>query len=428
MNCYLYTSGFHNKCIMNIPQNRGKLSKTYSKKKGSDKDFEMSLESRLVHPVKVIDDPYSSMALPLYQNATFGQPGATEMGEYDYTRSGNPTRRALEDQMPLWKVLINRLHSLVGWLPLRLHVGWLTPGSGLWLGRIFTGERQGCCQGCCRIKELKWITLILPTQHKWKRLSKKETAACFYQKVPPILECKSVIQSNQYKFPKIAPDTIICVDNSIMGPIYQRPLDLGAHISMTSATKFIAGHSDVTGGILSVKGQELASKVAFLSNSEGAILAPFESWLAFRGLKTMKLRMDKQTSNCQAIAEFLSKQSLIQSVNYPGLKSLPGFEIHQGQSTSAGSLLSFTTGDVEVSKVIVEYTNLFEITVSFGSVTSLISMPCYMSHASIPAAVRKERGLPDDLVRISAGIEDIDDLIVDLQQAMDKARTLVSHD
>eukprot|EP01026_Neomeris_dumetosa_P041668 TRINITY_DN34592_c0_g1_i2.p2 TRINITY_DN34592_c0_g1~~TRINITY_DN34592_c0_g1_i2.p2 ORF type:complete len:246 (+),score=26.91 TRINITY_DN34592_c0_g1_i2:74-739(+) len=206
-----------------------------------------------------------------------------------------------------------------------------------------------------------------------------------------------------------------------MGPIYQRPLDLGADISMTSATKFIAGHSDVTGGILSIKGRELADRVGFLSNAEGAILAPFESWLAFRGLKTMKIRMDKQCANCAVIAEYLQSQSLVKQISYPGLREHKGHEVHKHQSTSFGSLLSFTTDDVDVSKIIVESTNLFEITVSFGSVTSLISMPCFMSHASIPAAVRAERGLPDDLIRISAGIEDAKDLIADLDQAFQKA-------
>jgi len=206
-----------------------------------------------------------------------------------------------------------------------------------------------------------------------------------------------------------------------MAPVFQQPLALGVDISMTSATKFIAGHSDVTGGILSVAGDELADRVYFLQNSEGGGLSPYDCWLCLRGLKTMKLRMERQQENAMAMAQWLQAHPAVQQIAYPGLPTDPSHALHMSQASGGGSLLSFTTNDVELSKGLMKHTKLFKVTVSFGSTTSLLSLPCFMSHASIPKEIREQRGLPDDLVRISAGIEDEKDLIADLTQAFDKA-------
>jgi cystathionine beta-lyase len=210
---------------------------------------------------------------------------------------------------------------------------------------------------------------------------------------------------------------LVCVDNSIMAPVFQNPLELGADICMTSATKFISGQSDVTGGILTCNGDQLGKDIYFHQNAEGTHLGPFDCWLALRGLKTMSLRMERQQENTQVLAEWLEQHPLVKFVNYPGLKSNAGYELHKKQASGAGSILSFSTGNVELSKIVVEQAKLFKITVSFGNTTSLISLPCFMSHASIPPEVRAARGLPDDLVRISTGIENARDLVTDLDQA-----------
>lgn len=210
---------------------------------------------------------------------------------------------------------------------------------------------------------------------------------------------------------------ISLVDNSMLTPVFQSPLLLGADISMTSATKFVGGHSDVTAGLLAVKGKDLYKRLYFYQNAEGAGLSPFDSWLCLRGLKTMPLRMRAAAANARALAAFLEGHPLVKKVNFPGLPEHPGHGVHASQSSSPGSLLSFETGDVGLSRGVVERTKLFAIAVSFGSVASQISLPCYMSHASIPASVRAERGLPDDLVRISAGVEDSIDLLRDLERA-----------
>jgi len=249
--------------------------------------------------------------------------------------------------------------------------------------------------------------------------------------------------------------------------LYCLPLheEIGADISMTSLTKFPGGHSDITGGVLAVRDHpdrnvlpgghsRVSDAVAFTLNAEGAILAPHESWLALRGMRTMAVRMERQAENAARIAAFLDGHPLVKTVSYPGLPGHANHAVHVSQMGLAarmvgvatvprqgadglwpgssvvrgglgGSLLSFTTGSLEASRTIVEACRLMKITVSFGSVTSQISLPCFMSHASIPAEVRAARGLPDDLVRISAGVEDGDDLLEDLAAALRAAGAAV---
>ncbi len=214
---------------------------------------------------------------------------------------------------------------------------------------------------------------------------------------------------------------LLAVDNSMLSPCFQRPLGLGADVVIHSATKFLCGHSDVTAGALVVNDYELYRRIAFNQNAEGAGLSPFDSWLLLRGMKTLALRVERQQRSALKIAEFLLNRPEVVRVYYPGLPGHPGREIHRSQSTGDGAVISFTTGDVARSRRVVETTRLFDIAVSFGSMGSTISLPCRMSHASIPQSLRDKLAPPPDLVRISVGIEDVDDLIEDLSRAFEMA-------
>jgi cystathionine beta-lyase len=209
----------------------------------------------------------------------------------------------------------------------------------------------------------------------------------------------------------------LAVDNSMLSPVLQQPLALGADLVIHSATKFLCGHSDVTAGAVITNDEELQRRLAFHQNAEGAGLSPFESWLLLRGVKTLSLRVERQQATAQRIAEFLATHPLVSQVYYAGLESHPGHSIHHEQAAGAGAVISFTTGDENFAQQFVEATRLFDIAVSFGSVNSTISLPCRMSHASIPAALRDRLSPPADLIRLSVGIEDADDLRADLQQA-----------
>ena len=212
------------------------------------------------------------------------------------------------------------------------------------------------------------------------------------------------------------PLALVAVDNTMLSPLLQNPLELGADIVYESGTKYLSGHHDLMAGVLAVNKSNLGEKLYFTINASGCGLAPFDSWLLMRGIKTLKVRMEQQQSNAQRIAEFLEAHGF--KVRYPGLKSHPQYELHNSMARGAGAVLSFETGSIQVSERIVEAAKLWAISVSFGCVNSLISMPCRMSHASIDAKTRQERALPEDIIRLCVGIEDADDLIEDLSRAV----------
>ena len=213
-----------------------------------------------------------------------------------------------------------------------------------------------------------------------------------------------------------SPSALVAVDNTMLSPLLQNPLDLGADIVYESGTKYLSGHHDLMAGVIAINDSALGERLYFIINSSGCGLAPFDSWLLMRGIKTLKVRLEQQQSNAQRIAEFLEAHGF--RVRYPGLKSHPQHKLHNSIARGAGAVLSFETGDTSVSERIVEAARLWGISVSFGCVNSLISMPCRMSHASIDAKTRQERAMPEDIIRLCVGIEDVDDLIDDLSRAV----------
>lgn len=209
---------------------------------------------------------------------------------------------------------------------------------------------------------------------------------------------------------------LVVVDNTMLSPMLCNPLDLGADIVYESGTKYLSGHHDIMAGVIAVNDPAIGDKMYFTINSTGCGLSPNDAFLLMRGIKTLAIRMEKQQANAQAIAEFLESRGF--RVRYPGLKSHPQYDLHWSMARGAGAVLSFETGDFALSERIVEAARLWGISVSFGCVNSLISMPCQMSHASIDARTRKERHMPEDIIRLCVGIEDVGDLIDDLSRAV----------
>ncbi|XBI35912.1 hypothetical protein VPH35_121525 [Triticum aestivum] len=357
-------------------------------------------------------DNYGALSTPLYQTATFKQPSATVNGPYDYTRSGNPTRDVLQSLMAKLEKADQAFCFTSGMASLAAVTHLLQAGQEIVAGEdIYGGSDRLLSQVVPRngivVKRVDTTKIndVTAAIGPLTRLVWLESPTNPRQQITDIKKISEIAHSH---------GALVLVDNSIMSPVLSRSIELGADIVMHSATKFIAGHSDLMAGILAVKGESLAKEIAFLQNAEGSGLAPFDCWLCLRGIKTMALRVEKQ----QKIAEFLASHPRVKQVNYAGLPDHPGRSLHYSQAKGAGSVLSFQTGSLSLSKHVVETTKYFNVTVSFGSVKSLISLPCFMSHASIPSSVREERGLTDDLVRISVGIEDVDDLIADLDYAL----------
>ena len=211
---------------------------------------------------------------------------------------------------------------------------------------------------------------------------------------------------------------LLSVDNTFMTPYLQRPINLGIDIVIHSATKFIGGHSDVIAGLVVTNYEQLAQKIYSVQNAFGAILAPQDSWLILRGIKTLKVRMDYQQNNAQKLAEFLQKNKNVKEVFYPGLENHIGRQIHYNQANGAGAVLSFKLADEHSVKKFLGKVKMAAVAVSLGGVETIVSYPVKMSHASIPKNERDKQGITDDLLRVSVGLEDIDDLLEDFDRAL----------
>jgi len=360
-------------------------------------------------------DPYGAIAPPIYQTATFRQQSATEFGEYDYTRTGNPTRKLLEQQLAnlesaAYACAFSSGMAAITALARRLEIGdEIIAGNDLYGGTVRLLDqvlsRSGIDVNYIDTTDLDKVRGSLSSR---TRLLLIETPSNPLLRICDIKALAELAHSVE---------AILAVDNSMLSPCFQQPLALGADVVIHSATKFLGGHSDVTAGALITNNAELHRQFAFQQNAEGAGLAPFDSWLLLRGIKTLALRAERQNASANTIARFLSEHAAVERVYYPGLSTHRDHELHRRQATGDGAVISFTTGDASVSQRVVSSTQLFAIAVSFGSVNSVISLPCAMSHASIPVSLKQTFAVPADLVRISVGIEDVDDLIEDLERA-----------
>ena len=375
----------------------------------------MKFASRLVSFDVAPGDPFRPMATPIYQTATFEQEEATGFGSYDYSRSGNPTRTVLEEQIAALENGTRGFCFSSGMAAITCITRLLRSGDEIVAESDLYG---GACRLFTRVLERTGITARYADAgdlEAFAGLFSSRTKLVYLESpTNPLLR---VVDIRQIADLAHASGALLAVDSSTMSPYLQNPLDLGADIVLHSATKYLCGHSDVTAGAVVVKDDELAKQIYFLQNAEGNAIGPFDAFLFLRGLKTLKLRLDCQQKNAHAIAEWLEAHPQVTGVNYPGLASSPGYLLQRKQARGAGAVLSFTTGSVDASRRIVEATRMFSICVSFGSINSTISLPGCMSHASVPPEVGKLRELPADLVRISVGIEDAGDLIADLGQA-----------
>jgi cystathionine beta-lyase len=379
----------------------------------------MKFASQLVNFNACPSDPFKPIATPIYQTATFEQEQADQFGRYDYSRSGNPTRTVLEEQLARLENADRAFAFASGLAAISSVTRLLSVGDeilacdDLYGGtyRLFskilnrTGVKVRYGDAC----DLpRFAAAITPET----RLLYTETPTNPLLRICDIRALADLAHDH---------GALLCVDNSAMSPYLQNPLDLGADIVVHSATKYLCGHSDVTAGVVAVRSPELAEQIYFLQNGEGSALGPLDSYLLLRSIKTLKLRLDCQQSSARQIAEHLNTHPAVQRVYYPGLPDHDGHDLHTQQARGAGGLISFATGSFELSKRIAEATRIFRVSVSFGSVNSSISLPGCMSHASIPAEVRRGRAFDADLVRLSIGIEDADDLIDDLSQAFERA-------
>ncbi|KAI9298412.1 cystathionine beta-lyase [Neoconidiobolus thromboides FSU 785] len=379
------------------------------------KPYHLSTEVVYIDSTDGIRDPYNAASVPIYQTATFKQHSVTEGGEYDYSRSGNPTRTHLETHLAKLMKAKRGLAVSSGMGALDVIMRLCKSGDEVIAGDDLYG-------GTNRLLNFLKSHAGIITHHVdttkvdsvISKLSEKTKMVLLETPTNPLIKIADIPTIAQLVHEK-NPSALIVVDNTMMSPYLLRPLELGADIVYHSGTKYLSGHHDLMAGVIGAKTEELGNQLYFIVNASGCGLSPFDSWLLMRGVKTLAVRMERQQKNAIKIANYLENLGL--KVRYPGLKSHPQFDLHQSMADGPGAVLSIETGDVGLSERIVESTKLWGISVSFGCINSLISMPCSMSHASIPAEVRAARNFPEDLIRLCIGIEHVDDLIEDLERA-----------
>jgi cysteine-S-conjugate beta-lyase len=366
------------------------------------------------------NDQYNASSVPIYQSATFKQTSATGgASDYDYTRSGNPTRTHLEKHLAKIMRAKRALVVSSGMGALDVITRSLKPGDEVVTGDDLYGGSHRLLKYLSTHGEIVVHHVDTTAPEKVKEVLTSKTALVLLETpTNPLIKVVDIARIAAMAH-EANPSAVVSVDNTMLSPLLLNPLELGADVVYESGTKYLSGHHDLMAGVLAVKDEALADKYYFVINSTGCGLAPFDCWLLMRGIKTLKVRMDAQQANAQRLAEFL--ESVGFKVRYPGLKSHPQYDLFHTMARGAGAVLSFETGDIHLSERIVESAKLFAISVSFGCVNSLISMPCRMSHASIDAKTRHERGVPEDLIRLCVGIEDGDDLLDDLSSALVQA-------
>ena len=376
----------------------------------------MRAKTKLIHAGIVGDEATGAVSTPIYQVSTYKQEAVGKFKGYEYSRTGNPTRHALE-------VLISELEG--GVAGFAFASGMAATSSVMMLFSkgdhvILTDDVYG---GTFRVisKVLNRFgieaTFVDTGDIANVEAAINENTKAIFLETPtnPLLKVTDIEAIAKFGKEK---GLLTIVDNTFMTPYLQQPIILGADIVVHSATKYLGGHSDVVAGLVVVNSEQLATDLHFVQNSVGAVLGPQDSWLLMRGIKTLGIRMEEHNVNAQRIAEFLTNHEAVSKVFYPGLANHPGHELMKKQTTGFGGMISFDVGSAEKADELLAKLRYFTLAESLGAVESLISVPARMTHASIPSERRAELGITDGLVRISVGIEDIEDLLEDLTQAL----------
>ncbi|WP_268886652.1 cystathionine gamma-synthase [Ktedonospora formicarum] len=377
----------------------------------------MEFATRAIHAGQEPDPTTGAIMTPIYQTSTYAQSGMGEHKGYEYARTGNPTRTALEDCIA---ALENGRYGLA-------FASGLAAESAV-LSLLSAGDHIVSCDD-----------LYGGTYRIFDRIMSRYNVETSYVSANQVADYEKAIRPNTKLIWLETPTNpllslvdiravaeiahrhhiFLVVDNTFSSPYFQRPLDLGADIVLHSTTKYINGHSDVVGGALVMNDQELYESIKFHQNAAGAVPGPFDVWLTLRGIKTLAVRMRQHEENARAVARFLTEHSRVEKVYYPGLSSHPDHELAKRQMSGFGGMVSFQfKGQLSDVEQVVRRFRVFTFAESLGGVESLVCHPASMTHGSIPKEIREARGLTDTLLRLSVGIEDISDLLRDLEQAL----------
>ena len=378
----------------------------------------MKFNTKTIHGGQIKEKGYGAVMPPIYQTSTYSQTKPGEHKGYEYSRTHNPTRTALENSLAS---IENGKHGLAfssGLSAIDAILKLFEPGDEI----ISTNDLYG---GSYRLFDkvfkkfgLKFIFSDLQDIEEVSGLITNKTKMIWVE--TPTNPMMNLIDVQSLSKICIKNKVLLAVDNTFATPYLQKPLDLGADIVMHSATKYLAGHSDVILGALIVKDDQLAEKLYFLQNASGAICGPMDSFLTLRGIKTLHVRMERHCYNAEKIVDFLANHERVDKLYWPGIPTHPNHKLAKSQMSGFGGMVSFTTkdGDFKSVQEITSKFKVFTLAESLGGVESLANHPASMTHASIPKELREKTGVVDSLIRLSVGIEDHEDLVSDLKQAI----------
>lgn len=374
-------------------------------------------ETIAIHAGQSPDPSTGAIMTPIYQTSTYVQKSPGVHQGYEYSRSQNPTRTALEENLAAMEGAKYGLCFASGCAAMNATVGTLQAGDHVLVcDDVYGGTYRLFSKVLSKFGiEFSFVDLT-KTENLEKNWKKNTKLLWLETPTNPLLKILDIQKLSQLAH---ARSGLVLVDNTFCSPYLQQPLKLGADIVLHSTTKYLGGHSDVVGGFVGTSNESMAQAIRFNQNSMGGVPAPMDCFLSLRGTKTLAVRMDRHCKNAQIIAEFLAGHSQVENVIYPGLKNHPQFEIASRQMKDFGGMISFVVKDgLAKATSVLERVQIFSLAESLGGVESLIEHPAIMTHASVPADIRKQLGIDDGLIRISVGIENETDLVDDLKAAL----------
>jgi cystathionine beta-lyase/cystathionine gamma-synthase len=384
----------------------------------SGRNEERRFGTRAIHAGQHPDPTTGAIMTPVYQTSTYVQPELGRHLGYEYARTQNPTREALEGNVASLESGRFGVAFASGLAALDTVAKLFSAGDHIVSGEgVYGGSYRLFSQVTARFGVD--FTFVDSGDPDALRRAVRPNTRMIHVETPtnPMMRITDLAAAAEIAR---GAGAILSVDNTFASPYNQRPLELGADLVMHSTTKYLNGHSDVVGGIVVVSDEELHDRLRFLQNAAGAVPGPWDSWLVLRGTKTLHLRMQAHNANGQRIAEWLEAHPKVRAVHYPGLPSHPQHELARRQMTGFTGMISVEMGSLEAARALVEGVEIFALAESLGGVESLIGHPAMMTHASVPKDRREAMGITDGLVRLSCGVEEVDDLIADLDQALSR--------
>jgi cystathionine beta-lyase/cystathionine gamma-synthase len=371
-----------------------------------------------IHVGQEPDPATGAIIVPIYQTSTFVQQDLGKHKGYEYSRTSNPTRAALERNLAALERGRIGLAFASGMAAINAVMSLLKAGDQVVAGHDLYGGSFRLFEQVLKGFGLDFSYANTTRVEEVERSLRPNTRIIFIETpTNPLMEITDLSAMASLARRR---GLLLVVDNTFMSPYFQRPLEHGADIVVHSTTKYLNGHSDGVGGAVILNDQALADRLKFIQNAAGAVLGPFDCWLVLRGVKTLAVRMACHNENGVAVARYLEKHPRVKKVHYPGLESHPQFALAKRQMSGSGGMLSFDTGSLDEAHTVLKSVRLCALAESLGGVETLISHPATMTHASVPAEKRKRLGISDGLVRISVGIEDAEDILGDLDQALAK--------